>query len=117
MSYQINVTLEARGEIKALPAYVRAQARKLVQALALDPRPQRAKELCEKPKVYRIWLAGRWRIAYAIAGDERVVQVLRVRRKEFTAYEHLDGSEYIHEATGDSDLGLPAFRPEDATRR
>ncbi len=102
VSYRVNVTLEARREIKALPGYVRAQARKLVRALGLDPRPHRAKELREKPNVYRIWLAGRWRIAYAINDGDQIVHILRVRRKEFMAYEHLDGSDYIHEGTGQS---------------
>ena len=103
MSYRLDVTRDARGEIKALPGYVRAQARKLIQALGFDPRPPRAKELRGKPNVYRIWLAGRWRIAYAIHDEDRstrgggVVHVLRVFRKELIEYESLVGPSYIHE--------------------
>ena len=69
MSYRIEVSPEVRREIKALSGYVRAQARKLIQALGENPRPARAKELRDKPNIYRIWLAGRWRIAYEINDD------------------------------------------------
>ncbi len=107
MSYLIDVTREARGEIKALPGYVRAQARKLVRALGLDPRPARAKELCEDPRIYRIWLAGRWRIAYAVDDEARAVHVLRVRRRSLLDYEGLDSSDYIPQAVDGQGFSLP----------
>lgn len=89
MSYQIEVSPEAREEIKALPGYVRAQARQLIGALRENPRFARAKELRGKPNIYRAWLAGRWRIAYEIDDELERVRILRVRRKEEIDYESL----------------------------
>ncbi len=108
MSYLLDLTREARGEIKALPGYVRVRARKLVRALGLDPRPDRARQLCEDPVVYRIWLAGRWRIAYSVDDEARAVHVLRVRRKSLLDFEGLDSSDYIHQVSDSQGFSLPA---------
>ena len=89
MSYQIEIPPEVRKEIKDLPGHVRAQARQLVRALGKKPRPSRAKELHGKPNIYRIWLAGRWRIAYEIDDELKRIRILRVRRKEQIDYESL----------------------------
>jgi mRNA-degrading endonuclease RelE of RelBE toxin-antitoxin system len=93
VSYQIEVSPEARQEIKALTGYVRAQARQLIKALGETPRPPRAKELRGKPNIYRIWLAGRWRVAYEVDDDLELIRILRVRRKEQMDYESLETSE------------------------
>lgn len=82
MSYRIEVSPEARREIKDLPGYVRAQARQLIRELGPTPRPSRARELRGKPSIYRIWLAGRWRIAYEVNDELQRVRILRVRPKE-----------------------------------
>lgn len=66
MNYQVDISPEAQKEIKALKAYVRRQAIKLIRQLASNPHPPRAKELRGKHNIYRIWLAKRWRIAYEI---------------------------------------------------
>lgn len=81
MNYQIEIAPPARLEIQALPGYVRAQARQLIPELAQNPRPPRAKELRGKPSIYRLWLAGRWRIAYQIDDELQRIRILRVRRK------------------------------------
>jgi mRNA interferase RelE/StbE len=86
VSYRIEIEPAARQEIRALPGYVRAQAEALIDALADDPRPARAKELQGKPGIYRLWLAGRWRIVYEINEDPPVIFILRVRRKERIDY-------------------------------
>lgn len=93
MSYRVEVPPEVRKEIKALPGHVRAQARQLIRSLGENPRPSRAKELRGKPNIYRIWLAGRWRIAYEIDDELERIRVLRVRRKERIDYESLGSSE------------------------
>ena len=93
MSYQIKVPPEVRKEIKDLPGHVRAQARQLISALGENSRPSRAKELRGKPNIYRIWLAGRWRIAYEIDDELKLIRILRVRRKERIDYESLRSSE------------------------
>jgi mRNA interferase RelE/StbE len=89
MSYQIRITADAHREIKALSGYVRSPALKIINALSEDPRPPAAKELRGKPGVYRIRLAGKWRIVYRIKDDENQVAILRVRRKEKIDYDSL----------------------------
>ncbi|QTA88267.1 type II toxin-antitoxin system RelE family toxin [Desulfonema magnum] len=89
MSYRIEVSPEVRKEIRSLPGYVRTQARQLIRELGIHPRPDRAKELHGKPDIYRIWLAGRWRIAYEIDDEMKRLRILRVRKKEKTDYESL----------------------------
>ena len=82
MSYQIEISPLARQEIRALPAYVRTQALQLIDKLGRNPRPERAKELQDRQKIYRIWLAGRWRIVYAVDDKQIVVLIIRVWCKE-----------------------------------
>ena len=86
MSYQIEISPSARQEIRALPGHVRAQAVRLLDELAENPRPARAKQLREHENIFRIWLAGRWRIVYAVGDEMIAVLVLRVRRKEDIDY-------------------------------
>jgi mRNA-degrading endonuclease RelE of RelBE toxin-antitoxin system len=82
----LEVSPPARWEIKELPAYVRAQT---IENLAVDPRPSGAKELRDKPAIYRLWLAGRWRVAYQIDEDLKLVRILRVRAKADIDYDNL----------------------------
>ncbi|PYS39490.1 MAG: type II toxin-antitoxin system RelE/ParE family toxin [Acidobacteria bacterium] len=89
MSYQVEIARPAQIEIKALPGHVRAQARQLINSLKEIPRPTRAKQLRDKPNIYRLWLVRRWRIAYLIDDDLKLVRVLRIRRKEIIDYETL----------------------------
>jgi len=93
VNYRVEVPPGVRKEIKALPGHVRAQARQLIRALGENPRPSRAKELRGKPNIYRIWLVGRWRIAYEIDDELERIRILRVRRKERIDYESLGSSE------------------------
>jgi mRNA interferase RelE/StbE len=86
VSYRIEITPAARREIRALPAYVRSQAVQLIDELGRDPKPARAKELRDRANIYRIWLAGRWRIVYEVNNEQIVVLILRVRRKEAIDY-------------------------------
>jgi len=89
VSYQIELHREALAELKALPASVRAQAIALIDLLAATPRPPRAKELRDKPGIYRIWLAERWRIAYEIDDEQQTIVVRRIRRKSDIDYDSL----------------------------
>lgn len=93
MSYRIEVEPAAQREIKALPGNIRAQAREVIRALGEQPRPPRSKELRDLPGVYRIWLAGRWRIVYRAEDEDQIVRILRVRRKEQIDYESLEPPE------------------------
>ncbi|MEJ5198503.1 MAG: type II toxin-antitoxin system RelE/ParE family toxin [Anaerolineae bacterium] len=86
MSYRIEISPSAQREIRQLPGYVRAQAIQLIDALGQNPRPVRARELRDRENIFRIWLAGRWRIVYAVDDELQVVLILRVRRKEDIDY-------------------------------
>jgi len=87
MSYRVEISPEAQKEIRALSGSVRAQALALLRRLSENPRLPRARELRDKPSVYRIWLARKWRIVYKIDEDPKRILVLRVRRKEQIDYE------------------------------
>jgi mRNA interferase RelE/StbE len=89
VSYQIEILPPAQKEIRALPGYVRAQAIELIDSLATNPKPSRAKELSGKENIYRIWLAKKWRIVYEINDEFIVVIILRVRLKDEIDYENL----------------------------
>jgi mRNA-degrading endonuclease RelE of RelBE toxin-antitoxin system len=58
----------------------------MLHGLADNPRPQRARELRDKPSIYRLWLARRWRIVYTVEDDTKRVLILRVRPKERIDY-------------------------------
>jgi mRNA-degrading endonuclease RelE of RelBE toxin-antitoxin system len=90
VSYQIDISASAQKEVKSLPGHVRAQARQLIRTLSEEPRPARAKELRGKPNLYRIWLAGYWRIVYRVEDDLQLIQIIRVRRKEEIDYENVN---------------------------
>ena len=86
MSYQLEVIASATREIRALPARIRAQAIPLIDSLIVNPRPSRSKELRGKPNIYRVWLAGRWRIVYRIDDERQLISILRVRLKDDIDY-------------------------------
>jgi mRNA-degrading endonuclease RelE of RelBE toxin-antitoxin system len=56
-------------------------------------RGRRAKELQGKLGIYRLWLAGRWRIVYLIDDESQLISILRVRRKERIDYQSLEPPE------------------------
>ncbi len=123
MSYRIELIPPARAEIRALVGYTRAQALELVAALGAEPRPPRAKELRSRPEILRIWLAGRWRIAYQIDEVKRCVLILCLRRKENVDYDtlpswmHDSGAEYQPAAGINSSCqrSRPRSRPQTRT--
>ena len=87
MNYRIEISPTARQEIRALPGYVRAQAIQLIDEIGRNPKPPRAKELRASAGIYRIWLAGHWRIVYKVDEEFIVVLILRVRRKDAVDYD------------------------------
>lgn len=95
MSFRTEITPPARAEVRELSGYLRAQALKIIAALGKEPRPPRARELRGKPNIYRIWLAGRWRIVYEIDEENERLLILRVRSKERIDYESL--TSWVHE--------------------
>ncbi len=80
MSHRLRITRTAKKELGRLPGHVRQRARRIVNALADNPRPREAKELRGMPGRYRISLI-KWRIIYRVDDEAQVVLILRVRRK------------------------------------
>jgi mRNA interferase RelE/StbE len=78
--YRITVTDTARREIRQLPGHVRQRVRGLVEVLADDPTPPRAKELRGLPKRYRLSLL-QWRLICRVDEAAQTVLILTVRRK------------------------------------
>jgi mRNA interferase RelE/StbE len=78
--YRIDYTEEARRAIRTMPGNYRHRARRLLEALADNPRPPGSKELRDLPGRYRIRL-DRWRIIYRINDEDSIITVLRVGRK------------------------------------
>lgn len=89
MSYRVQISPEAQKKIKELPGYIRAQALQLLRDIRDNPRLPRAKELRNKPDIFRLWLSKKWRIVYQIDDSVKQVLVLRVRRKEHIDYDSL----------------------------
>ena len=80
MPRQIRLLRSAKGEVDKLPGHLRQRARRIIDALAHEPRPAGAKELRELPGRYRLWLDG-WRIIYRVDDEAEIVWILAVRRK------------------------------------
>jgi mRNA interferase RelE/StbE len=80
MPHRPKITKTAQKELGRLPGHVRQRARRIVNALAANPRPRDAKELRGMPGRYRIRLS-KWRIIYRVDDENQVVLILRVRRK------------------------------------
>ena len=96
MSYRIELIPPARAEIRNLSSSVRLQALELIAALGDEPRPPRAIELNSRPEIRRIWLAGRWRLAYEVDEEARRVLVLRLRRKADIDFDKL--TSWMHDS-------------------
>lgn len=80
MLHRVRLARSAVDEIERLPGHVRQRIRRLVDVLASDPRPARAKELRGRPGRYRIPLED-WRVIYDVDDRDSVVLILTVRRK------------------------------------
>jgi mRNA interferase RelE/StbE len=80
MTHRIRLTEAAKKELRRLPGHLRQRARRLVDALASQPRPAGAIELRDLPGRYRLRLDG-WRIIYRVDDECQTVTLLTVRRK------------------------------------
>ena len=81
--YQVFITPRALKEAKELPGHMRQRIRRVIQALADDPRPVSSKQLDVRglaQEVRRLRLDKR-RVVYAITEEESIVDVLAVRKR------------------------------------
>lgn len=95
--YTVYVIPRAWKEIKDLPGNMRQRVRRAVDALAENPCPSRSKRLNVpdlEPELFRLRL-DRWRVVYAIAEQDRIVDVLAVRKRP--PYDYGDLQELLTE--------------------
>ncbi len=96
--YTVYVIPRAWQEIKVLPGHMRQRVKRAVDALANNPHPPQSKRLktpdleCE---LYRLRL-GRWRIVYAVNTDDKIIDVLAVRKRP--PYDYGDLGQLLAEA-------------------
>lgn len=80
MPYKIKVSGDAERDVRHLPGHLKQRARRLISALAGEPRPPGTKELRGYSGYFRIRIDG-WRVIYRIYEPEQVILVLRIRKK------------------------------------
>jgi len=90
--YTVYITPDTFQEIKNIPGNMRQRVRRSIRDLADNPRPSNSKML-DLPnfeaELWRIRLDD-WRIVYAIAEADRIVDVLGVRKCPPYNYEDLE---------------------------
>ena len=81
--YTVFVTPTAWAEMKELPGHLRQRVRRAVKGLAEEPRPASSKQLIttEVAQELRRLRLDKWRIVYAVTENDRVVDVLAVRKR------------------------------------
>lgn len=86
----------ARDEIKGLPGHVRQRVRRMVKALADEPRPSYSRSLAPPVGIdlgsleLRRLRIEHWRVVYVIDEEWELVTVLAVRRRPPYDYEDLE---------------------------
>ena len=91
--YQIWLLASVHDQRRNLPGVVRQRIRKIIDALAENPRPDNSIELnfsteidCWEPRRIRI---GSWRIVYAVDDTFKQVAVLGIRKRPPYDYDDL----------------------------
>lgn len=81
--YTVYITPETFREIKNLPGNIRQRVRQAIIELAENPRPSRSKMLNVPDFENELWRLrlDSWRILYAIAEADLVVDVVAVRKR------------------------------------
>lgn len=82
--YTVYVIPSALREIKDLPGHVRHRIKRAIDALADDPHPSESKALnVPEDLEYEVWRLrlDKWRVVYAIAEEDKAIDVLAVRKR------------------------------------
>ena len=98
--YRIYVLARAWAEIKSLPGHMRQRVKREVGALADNPRPAHSTPMTVPEEVegeVRRLRLDRWRVVYAISENERVIDVLPVRKRP--PYDYGDVARLLEEAS------------------
>lgn len=102
--YEIFITPRALREIKALPGNMRQRLRRDIDSLAATPRPSISKALElpppveeEKPRLYELrrLRIERWRVVYAVTEEDKMIDVLTIKKRP--PYDYGDLSELMQE--------------------
>ncbi|MDQ3247952.1 MAG: type II toxin-antitoxin system RelE/ParE family toxin [Chloroflexota bacterium] len=92
MAYQLWIKDEAKAEIGILPGYMRAQVRRTIESLRLEPRPYYSVEMTSPANVnaeVRRLKIEHWRVIYIVDEEWSEVGVLAVRKRPPYEYEDL----------------------------
>lgn len=90
--YTVYVSPSAWREVRDLPGNTRHRIRRAIDSLTVEPRPIQSKRL-DAPSVgaeLRRLRLDRWRIVYAVSDNERIVDVLAVRKRPPYDYSDLE---------------------------
>lgn len=79
-TYRIEYAPEIKSDLRRVPGNYRQRFRRIIEALAHNPRPQYAIELRDRPNRFRIRV-DHWRLVYEIEDDILLVLVLRIGQK------------------------------------
>ncbi|HEX3045524.1 MAG TPA: type II toxin-antitoxin system RelE/ParE family toxin [Bacillota bacterium] len=81
--YKIYVTPGAMEEIKNLPGIMRHRVKRAIDAFGDNPFPSLSRELDDDVTFYtlRRLQIGRWRIIYAITKEDKIIDILGVRKR------------------------------------
>ena len=86
MTYELQVERAARKDLAGLPEREYRRIEIAIDGLALDQRPHGARKLRGAPNMWRLRV-GEYRVMYAVFDKERLVKVVRVRRRTTTTYD------------------------------
>lgn len=76
-SYRIEVTATAERQIRKLPRSDQVRVVRVIQTLAVDPRPAGCRKLSGHDDVFRVRV-GRYRVLYSIEDRRLIIIVLKV---------------------------------------
>jgi mRNA-degrading endonuclease RelE of RelBE toxin-antitoxin system len=97
-SYRVDVTDDARREIRQLPGNLRQRAVRLLRSLEQEPRPESSRpldvakagiDLGPGAELRRVRLAS-WRVVYLVEDDTALVSVLAIRKRPPYQYDDLE---------------------------
>jgi mRNA interferase RelE/StbE len=76
-SYRIEVSATAERQVRTLPRTDQVRVLRVIQGLAVNPRPPGCRKLSGQDDVFRVRV-GRYRVLYAIENRRLVIIVLKV---------------------------------------
>jgi mRNA-degrading endonuclease RelE of RelBE toxin-antitoxin system len=80
--YRLAFDRALKRQVEQLPGAICQEVRQRIAALAQEPRPGTARELCGYPNVYRCWLSdAQYRLIWEVDDTVRQVEIYYVGRK------------------------------------